>query len=122
MQLLFFLGVKNSMTIFPLSSIPKSFLQQVEECMSYFTNLQINAIKENLMLYPLKDDKIIQQLNDLKEVCVKEYVQRYHVDSSIICNYWKLYQPKKQVCFISVFNIKFLQRKEILYIFKKLIK
>ena len=38
-------------SIFPMATIPESFLDQVTRCVSTFTQYQVDAIKENLELY-----------------------------------------------------------------------
>lgn len=91
------IGTQDRVAILPLKIIPNSFIRQIEDCMVYFTDLQIKAIKENLSLYPLENKEIIEKLNDLKAACADAYVQKYGVFSSSIYDASKLFHRKK-VC------------------------
>lgn len=88
---------KKIMAFYSKSEIPKSFLQQLEECSHFFANLQITAIKQNIALHPIKDDKFVQKLNDLKESCAEAFVQKYSLRSCALYDACKLYSTKKKI-------------------------
>ena len=93
----FTVGTQHRVPVFLSTTIPNSFVQQIEDCMKYFTDLQIKAIKENLSLYPLKSDAILEKLDNLKVTCANAYIQKYGVFSSSVYDASKLFS-KKKVC------------------------
>lgn len=59
----------------------------------------MRAIEENLSLYPLKNDEILEKLDNLKVSCANIYIQKYGIFASNIYDASKLFS-KKKVCII----------------------
>lgn len=88
-------STRHIVPFFPLSIIPESFIQQIEECAEFFTDLQIAAIKENLLLYPVENNSIIEKLDRLKDTCAEAYIQKYKVRPCSVYDSLKLFSKKR---------------------------
>ena len=67
--------------LFAAADIPESFLDQLRSCAGTFKKYQMEAIKENLWLYPHMSGQERHRLTQVRECCRQAYVERYAVRS-----------------------------------------
>ncbi|XP_022094636.1 cap-specific mRNA (nucleoside-2'-O-)-methyltransferase 2-like [Acanthaster planci] len=65
--------------LFSPSDIPDSFLDQLRSCAATFKTYQMDAISENIWLYPQMSNKERHRLTQVRQACQQAYVERYAV-------------------------------------------
>ncbi|XP_071501528.1 uncharacterized protein, partial [Diadema antillarum] len=65
--------------LFRPSDLPRSFVKELEECCRKFTESQVKAIRENLLLYQSPDEAKRQHIQRVREQCVEAYARRCHL-------------------------------------------
>lgn len=64
--------------MFPLSSIPQDFLDQLKLCAKQFKDYQIEVIERNIYLFKLKDNQqSIKRTKRLRYLVAEEFINRY---------------------------------------------
>ncbi|XP_038063786.1 cap-specific mRNA (nucleoside-2'-O-)-methyltransferase 2-like [Patiria miniata] len=67
--------------MFPISSIPTSFLVQLRACAATFKDYQMATISENIWLYTHMSEQERHRLTKVREACRTTYVERYAIKS-----------------------------------------
>ncbi|CAG9575379.1 unnamed protein product [Danaus chrysippus] len=64
--------------LFPLESIPESFLKQIEECAYYFCSIQCHVINNNLQAYLMqKNIALHRDMKKIRTIVASEFIWKY---------------------------------------------
>ncbi|CAL1292448.1 unnamed protein product [Larinioides sclopetarius] len=88
-------GSLTDKCLFPLKSIPSSFISQLIECSKLFTGFQEKSIQENLKLYSIPFSEYESELRELQNTCAEEFIQRCNIQSHLFIE--RLFPLKKQI-------------------------
>ncbi|GBM43981.1 Cap-specific mRNA (nucleoside-2'-O-)-methyltransferase 2 [Araneus ventricosus] len=88
-------GSLTDKSMFPLKSIPSSFISQLIECCKLFSELQTKSIQENLRLYSIPFSEYESELIELQNACAEKYIQRCSIQSHLFIE--RLFPLKKQI-------------------------
>lgn len=68
----------SNTSLFPLETIPQSFLKQIEECALYFSSLQCQVINNNLQAYLMQNNIALHRdIKKIRAVVASEFVWKY---------------------------------------------
>ncbi|KAG8182338.1 hypothetical protein JTE90_028182 [Oedothorax gibbosus] len=88
---------KKDRALFPLPSIPESFISQLVKCSNYFIDLQKNAIIENIQLFSQDLSSYEIKLEETQKECAEKYLIKCNILSDNSLEIPKLYNPQKQI-------------------------
>lgn len=90
-------GSAKVKALYPLSSIPHSFMEQIIACSQYFFNLQKQAIEDNLRLYSMDASLYEEKLEDMKHAFAEYYLKKCGIMTDDAYRSAFLFSLKKQV-------------------------
>ncbi|XP_028624505.1 cap-specific mRNA (nucleoside-2'-O-)-methyltransferase 2 [Grammomys surdaster] len=73
--------------LFPHHVLPKSFLEQHEECCSFFHRYQLETISENIRLFESMGTGEQEKLNTLRDCAVQYFMQKFQL-KPLSRNHW----------------------------------
>ncbi|KAF8773462.1 Cap-specific mRNA like protein [Argiope bruennichi] len=88
-------GSMTDKSMFPLTSIPSSFISQLIECSKFFFELQTQSIQDNLKLYSIPFSEYDSEIRELQKTCAEEYIRRCNIHPNIFIE--RLFPFKKQI-------------------------
>lgn len=68
-----------STSLFSLQSIPAIFLERLKTCQTYFTELQMKAIDQNIRQFHYMTSAERKVHNQLRQLVVEHFVERFHL-------------------------------------------
>ncbi|XP_050524415.1 cap-specific mRNA (nucleoside-2'-O-)-methyltransferase 2-like [Daktulosphaira vitifoliae] len=74
----FFESENHENAMFPLRQIPRTFINKIFKCSSYFSNLQIRTIERNIRSWFLKAE-YYNEMKDIQSYVCKEFIKRYNL-------------------------------------------
>ncbi|XP_072935361.1 cap-specific mRNA (nucleoside-2'-O-)-methyltransferase 2 [Epargyreus clarus] len=70
----------SKVSMFPLESIPETFLKQIEECEYYFTTVQCQVINNNLQAYLMqKNIALHRDMKKIRSIVATEFIWKYNL-------------------------------------------
>lgn len=64
--------------MFPPSSLPMSFWNQLLDCACKFKEYQVDTIRENMSLFENKDDETWDEIAEVQKACAQRFFDKCH--------------------------------------------